>query len=252
MEYLVFDVGGTAIKYALMNDELEMLEKGSVPTPHDTLENFLEVIKSVYEQYKDVDGIAMSLPGLYNKKTRKMQVPGALEYNQDVDVLAEIKKVTTDRVVIENDAKCAAQCEVTYGSLKGTDVGAVCIIGTGIGGGITIGDRVFTGGHGFASEFSYLSTKWTEKNGFDSKWGSDGSALRLVNGIKEAVGASDPFDGIKAFEYCNNGDPRALKVLGDFTDIIAMGLFNIQAAVDPDCIAIGGGISKQPILKWYP
>ena len=180
-----------------------------------------------------------------------MQVPGALEYNQNVDVLAKIKKVTTDRVVIENDAKCAAQCEVTYGSLKGTDVGAVCIIGTGIGGGITIGDRVFTGSHGFASEFSYLSTKWTEKNGFDSKWGSDGSALRLVNGIKEAVGASDPFDGIKAFEYCNNGDPRALKVLSDFTDIIAMGLFNIQAAVDPDCIAIGGGISKQPILMTY-
>ena len=251
MEYLVFDVGGTAIKYALMNDELEMLEKGSVPTPHDTLDNFLGVIKSVYEQYKDVDGIAMSLPGLYNKKTRKIQVPGALEYNLNVDILEEIKKVTTDRVVIENDAKCAAQCEVTYGSLKGTDVGAVCIIGTGIGGGITIGDRVFTGSHGFASEFSYLSTKWTEKNGFDSKWGFDGSALKLVNGIKDAVGASDPFDGIKAFEYFNNGDPRAINVLSDFTDIIAMGLFNIQAAVDPDCIAIGGGISKQPILMTY-
>ena len=251
MEYLVFDVGGTAIKYALMNDELEMLEKGSVPTPHDTLENFLGVIKSVYEQYKNVDGIAMSLPGLYNKKTRKIQVPGALEYNLNVDILEEIKKVTSDRVVIENDAKCAAQCEVTYGSLKGTDVGAVCIIGTGIGGGITIGDRVFTGSHGFASEFSYLSTKWTEKNGFDSKWGFDGSALKLFNGIKDAVGASDPFDGIKAFEYCNNGDPRAINVLSDFTDIIAMGLFNIQAAVDPDCISIGGGISKQPILMTY-
>ena len=77
MEYLVFDVGGTAIKYALMNDELEMLEKGSVPTPLDTLENFLEVIKSIYNRYSSVDGIAMSLPGLYNKKTHKMQVPGA-------------------------------------------------------------------------------------------------------------------------------------------------------------------------------
>lgn len=251
MEYLVFDVGGTAIKYALMNDELEMLEKGSVPTPHDTLENFLEVIKSIYNRYSSVDGIAMSLPGLYNKKTHKMQVPGALEYNQDVDVLEEIKKFTTERVVIENDAKCAAQCEVTYGSLKGTDVGAVCILGTGIGGGMTIGDRVFTGGHGFASEFSYLSTKWTDKHGFGSKWGSDGSALRLVNGIKKAVGASDPFDGIKAFEYCNDGDTRALNVLKDYTDTIAMGLFNIQAAVDPDCIAIGGGISKQPILMTY-
>ena len=124
----------------------------------------------------------------------------ALEYNQDVDVLEEIKKVTTERVVIENDAKCAAQCEVTYGSLKGTDVDAVCILGTGIGGGITIGDRVFTGGHGFTSEFSYFSTKWTEKNGFDSKWGgTDGSVLK------------------------------------DYTDPVA----------------IGGGISKQPILMTY-
>lgn len=76
MEYLVFDVGGTAIKYALMNDELEMLEKGNVPTPLDTLENFLEVIKSIYTRYSSVDGIAMRLPGLYNKKTHKMQVPG--------------------------------------------------------------------------------------------------------------------------------------------------------------------------------
>ena len=101
--------------------------------------------------------------------------------------------------MIENDAKCAAQCEVTYGSLKGTDVGAVCILGTGSGGGMTIGDRVFTGGHGFASEFSYLSTKWTDKRGFGSKWGMDGSVLRLVKGIKMAVEASDPFDGIKAF-----------------------------------------------------
>ena len=251
MEYLVFDVGGTAIKYALMNDELEMLEKGSVPTPQDTLEHFLNAIKGIYEQYKNVEGIAMSLPGLYNKKTHKMQVPGALLYNQDVDILAEIKKVTTERVVIENDAKCAASCEVTYGSLKGTDVGAVCILGTGVGGGITIGDRVFTGSHGFASEFSYLSTKWTNKEGFGNKWGFDGSVLKLVKGVKEAVGEEEPFDGIKAFEYCNKGDTRALNALKEYTDNIAMGLFNIQAAVDPECIAIGGGISKQPILMTY-
>ena len=64
----------------------------------------------------------------------------------------------------------------------------------------------------------------TDKRGFGSKWGSDGSALRLVNGIKKAVEASDPFDGIKAFEYCNNGDTRALEVLKDYTDTIAMGL----------------------------
>ncbi len=253
MEYLVLDVGGSAIKYALMNDELEMLEKGKVPTPHDTLDNFKNAVHNIYNQYKErVDGVAMSLPGLINKHTKKVQVPGALTYNLDVDIVKELQAVTTSRLTIENDAKCAALCEVEHGSLKGTDVGAVCIIGSGIGGGITIGDKVFTGTHGFAGEFSYLSDDWTKKEGFDGKWGYDGSALKLVAMIAKAVGKEPKeIDGLQAFEYCNQGDERALSALKAFCDTIAMGLFNIQATVDPDKIAIGGGISQQAILHKY-
>ncbi|WP_296876988.1 ROK family protein [Thomasclavelia sp.] len=251
MNYLVLDVGGSAIKYALMNDDLEMLEKGKVPTPKDSLAAFKNAVKDLYEKYQDqVDGIAMSLPGLINKQTSKVQVPGALLYNQDADILAQLQSVTTKRFAIENDAKCAALCEVEYGSLKGTDVGAVCIIGSGIGGGVTIGDKVFTGVHGFAGEFSYLSTKWDEQDGFNSKWGFDSSALKLVKMIGNAVGKEE-IEGPEAFEYCNNGDKRALEALSKFCDIVAMGLFNIQAFVDPDKIAIGGGISQQPILHEY-
>lgn len=72
MEYLVLDVGGSAIKYALMNDELEFLEKGQVPTPKTSLEDFKKEIQSLYQKYQErVDGIAMSLPGLINKKRIK-------------------------------------------------------------------------------------------------------------------------------------------------------------------------------------
>ena len=253
MKYLVFDVGGSAIKYSLMNDELEMLEKGSEKTPLDSLENFKQVIKRVYEKYKgQIDGIAMSLPGLINRKTNRMQIPGALEYNFGVDILSELKSVTTDRFTIENDAKCAALCEVTYGSLKGTSVGAVCIIGTGIGGGVTIGDNVLTGSNGFAGEFSYFSTNWRDYEGFNSKWAVENSAFTLVAMIAQAKGLkAEDLDGIKAFEFCNNGDKAALKALSDYCDIVAMGLWNIQATVDPEKIAIGGGISRQPILMEY-
>ncbi len=58
-------------------------------------------------------------------------------------------------------------------------------------------------------------------------------------------------DGIKVFEFCNNGDEAALKALSEYCDILAMGLWNIQATVDPEKIAIGGGISRQPILMEY-
>lgn len=251
MKYLVLDVGGSAIKYALMNDKLQMLEKGKIPTPKDSLISFKTAIKDLYELYKDqIDGIAMSLPGLINKQTRKMQVPGALLYNQDAYILEELQSVTTKKFAIENDAKCAALCEVTYGSLKGCDVGAVCIIGSGIGGGITIGDKVLTGTHGFAGEFSYLSDNWAKTNGFDGKWGTDSSALKLVKMIGQAIGKEE-IEGPEAFEYCNQGNEKALTALKEFCDTLAMGLFNIQAAVDPEKIAVGGGISQQPILHKY-
>ena len=252
MEYLVLDVGGSAIKYALMNDELEFLEKGQVPTPKTSLEDFKKEVQNLYQKYQErVDGIAMSLPGLINKKTNKMQIPGALLYNQDVDILKELKSVTTDRLTIENDAKCAALCEVVYGSLKDSQVGAVCIIGTGIGGGVTIGDKVFTGVHGFAGEFSYLSIDWKKNLGFENKWGTDFGAFTLVKMIAKAKGIEEEIDGVQAFEYCNQGDKDALKALEEFCNITATGLYNLQAVIDPDKIAIGGGISKQPILLEY-
>lgn len=223
-----------------------------VPTPKTSLEDFKKEVQNLYQKYQErVDGIAMSLPGLINKKTNKMQIPGALLYNQDVDILKELKSVTTDRLTIENDAKCAALCEVVYGSLKDSQVGAVCIIGTGIGGGVTIGDKVFTGVHGFAGEFSYLSIDWKKNLGFENKWGTDFGAFTLVEMIAKAKGLVEEIDGVQAFEYCNQGDKDALKALEEFCNITATGLYNLQAVIDPDKIAIGGGISKQPILLEY-
>lgn len=253
MKYLVFDVGGSAIKYAIINEAYEILEKGSVKTPEDSFDHFRQVIKDVYETYRDtVDGIAMSLPGLINKQTNKVQIPGFLTYNEGLDVLQELKDATTDRFTIENDAKCAAICEATIGNLKDTDVGAVCIIGSGIGGALTIGDRVLTGVHGFAGEFSYLSTDWNHSLGFDDKWGRTGSVFTLIQMVAQRKGLdSKTMDGKMVFDLCNKGDQDALDELSKFCDNMAAGLYNIQATADPEKIAIGGGISQQPILMEY-
>ena len=251
MDYLAVDVGGSTIKYAIIDDELQIKERGKVPTPSDSLDQFKHTMALLYAKYNNrVDGIAMSLPGMINKHNNKVQIPGALHYNQDTDILSELRGVTTPRLTIENDAKCAALCEVRYGALKNTSVGCVIIIGTGIGGGITIGNEVFTGTHGFAGEFSYLSTDWSKSSGFDKKWAIESSAFTLVKSISDAVGQTN-LDGPSAFEYCNQGNENALVALKQYTDIIAMGCFNLQATLDPDKIAIGGGISQQPILLEY-
>ena len=68
---------------------------------------------------------------------------------------------------------------------------------------------------------------------------------------KELGLAEDELNGEEAFKYCNEGNEKALKALTEYCDILAMGLWNIQATVDPEKIAIGGGISRQPILMEY-
>lgn len=66
MKYLVLDVGGTAIKYALMTEKLEFLEKGKIKTPRDSIENFIDNIGNIYDKYKnDIEGMALSIPGVF-------------------------------------------------------------------------------------------------------------------------------------------------------------------------------------------
>ena len=65
MKYLVFDVGGSAIKYSIMTEDAEFIITGKVKIPTDSFENFRETIGSIYDEYKDdIQGIAMSMPGI--------------------------------------------------------------------------------------------------------------------------------------------------------------------------------------------
>ena len=68
-KYLVLDIGGSSIKYALMTECVEFLEKGKVATPQDSIESFVNVIGDLYDKYKDkIEGIAISMPGLIDSK----------------------------------------------------------------------------------------------------------------------------------------------------------------------------------------
>ena len=79
--YLCLDVGGSAIKYALIKEDLEMTYKSSVKTPMDTLENFIETIGKIYDQYaNDISGMAISMPGIIDPNKGYQFTGGALKY----------------------------------------------------------------------------------------------------------------------------------------------------------------------------
>ena len=178
--YLVFDVGGTFIKYALMDQKGKIYEKYKVPTPfqdgkvddngdeitpytvktEDGIAAFLEQIDIIYGKYSkeyQITGIAMSLPGQVNVNQGIVYGGGSLPYLDRVPLGNLIsRRCGNVPVALENDAKCAALAEVWIGNAKDCKDACVLVFGTGIGGGIIIDRKVRHGVGMIAGERSFL------------------------------------------------------------------------------------------------
>ena len=142
--YLVMDIGGSHIKYAIMTEDT-ILEKGEVVTPLDNVEHLIDVLVTLIKRFEPrVKGLAMSVPGRINTKEGIMHTGGYLGYMHDYPLVAELSKHTSLNVTIENDAKCAAKAELWKGSMKGIDTGLVVVLGSGIGGSVIINGKLPT------------------------------------------------------------------------------------------------------------
>lgn len=255
-KYLVFDIGGTFIKYALMNEETEILEKDKVPTPYyedHTKEDFYQVMDTIVEKYRDqIEGIAISMPGMLDNQNGHCVTAGMLGYLAGVTVGDELEARYDLPVSVENDGKCAALAEFWKGSLKGCTNGAVVVLGTGVAGGIIINGELYCGNRFTAGEYSYVCAvpeRKTEKEGY---WGFKSGAEALAKVVAKHTGADwKDYDGLKIFELVNNGDEKACAGLKEFTDFLAAQIYNLNIFLDLDVIAVGGGISQQPALHEY-
>lgn len=246
---LVMDVGGTMMKYALMDEDANIYQKGEVPTPIDSLDHFLDTVMSIYETVKeDVDGLAFSLPGNIDSDTGQIFAPGALLYNAGVNIIEKLQERIALPIAVENDGKCAALAEVWKGNLQDVQSGIVLIIGTGIGGGIIHERKLIKGSHFFAGEVSYLKTDLKD-NAFMSCFAMKGSTTALVGSVAAVKGMKmEDLDGKKVFAMIQEGDKEAIACLEEMCNYLAAGIYNLQCLLDPDRVLIGGGISKQPLL----
>lgn len=254
MKYLVLDVGGTAIKYALMTEKLEFLEKGKIKTPRDSIENFIDNIGNIYDKYKnDIEGMALSIPGILDSDTGYMYTGGSLEYNTDKNMLRVLGERCKTKIAIENDGKCAALAELWKGNLQECENGVVILLGTGVGGGIIKDKKLYKGKHFFAGEFSFIAGNINVMSNNDKEWwGSLNGLDGLLDDFARVKNLNrNEIDGIKFFEYANNDDKDALEILNKFTYKTALAIINLQCILDADKYLIGGGISEQDILIKY-
>lgn len=252
-QYLVFDWGGTFMKYALMNEKAEVISKGKIPSvkKDDNKENFYRVLDEVVNQYDDIDGIAISSAGVIDSSLGLIHTIGIFPFLNEVNLSEELSGRYHTKVTIENDGKCAALSEVWLGNLKDVDDGAVIIIGTSIGGALILDHKLRRGKKFFAGEFCSMCINVDETDKVESYVGQKCCTPYLCSLIQEKLNLENSIDGEEAFQYLNDGNALALEALKEFTDGLAMFLFDIYVPLDLEKILIGGGISEQQILMEY-
>lgn len=249
-KYCVIDVGGTNIKYALMDEEAKILDKGEVETPKDSLDSFVEAIGKVYDHYKDqVVGIAMSAPGRINSNTGYMFTGGALRYISQIPMADVLKERCPVDISIENDGKCAALAELWKGSLKNSQHGLVLTLGTGIGGGVIANGKLLRGQNFASGELSSFPTTILPVNDPINFWANINGTRGLTQ-VYEQYKNLEPnsVNGKMFFEAVNRNDEVAVKVLEEFAQHFANAIFAIQTVLDTEKVAVGGGISFQERL----
>ena len=249
-QYLVMDVGGSHIKYALMTPDA-ILEKGEVVTPRDTLDHFLDTLVSLYQKYEgQIQGIALSVPGRIDIHKGIMHTGGYLHYVVDLTLVTELGKRCPVKISIENDGKCAALAELWKGSLKDVQHGVVAVLGSAIGGGIIVDGKLLRGHRFAAGELSWMPISLVDMGTEEPfMWSHLCGTMGLTDVYERENGLPyHSLSGRQFFELVNAGNPSALKILTQFCRSFAIGVIAIQAVLDTQVIAIGGGISAQPIL----
>lgn len=248
-QYLVLDVGGSSIKYALIDENRNFIEKGKTDhAPKDSCEEFVEEVGKLYDLYADrIEGIGISMAGKLNPSDGYIVSAGNFPALQGKKLPEILKERCPVRIAVENDGRCAALAELHYGCLQDVNDALVLVIGSGIGGSFIHNRELYYGRRYCATEFSVLRTEG-DRTDLGSMWFFKNGIPGLIAMAKKALNTDRELNGIEIFRLANEGDERMLSGLDQFCQSMAVQLYNLQALFDVEKIAIGGGISAQPLL----
>ena len=148
MNYLAIDVGGTFIKYAVITDQCSNSVKDKTPTRQDSMEIFIDSLVEIYEKVSsnyELDGVALSMPGIIDSKRGFMYTGGTLFCISNVNIVEILEQRLHVPVTVENDAKCAALAELWKGAVKDCINAIVVVCGTAVGGAVICNREIVSG-----------------------------------------------------------------------------------------------------------
>lgn len=247
---LTIDIGGTFIKYGIFDEKYNLYTKGKIDTPKENIDSFLEALNNIYQQFTNIEGIAISMPGLVDADNGSAIIDGALAFLKHDNIQKLISDYLNIKVHIENDARCATLAELILGNLSDVNNGATIIFGTGIGGGIVIDRKIIKGANLYAGELSYLSIDLAKNMQGNNFFDAYCSLIGMASIIENRIGIKN-ISGIEIFKMIKEGNKDIEKIMRDICHKIAMIIYQLQFVIDPEKVLIGGGISQEPLFINY-
>ena len=250
MRILALDIGGTDIKYGIINESFDILEAHKTPTnAHLGGAHIIDTIIDISKNYTNIDKIAISTAGQVDSHSGVIVYATETIPNYTGTRLKEaVEKETGILTVVENDVNSAAYGEAHFGAGKGYDSFICLTYGTGIGGAIFLNGDVFKGSGFSAGEMGHIITHAGGKactcggNGCYEQYASTSALLRAVNEISPT-----PLNSFEIFSKMNS-DEKIKSAVDSWIDEIIIGLISIIYTFNPPLIILGGGIMNEEYI----
>lgn len=242
---LALDVGGTKIYNAIVNENGEIIseiEKHATPKTFDEIKKtFIEIIK---KHENDVDVIAFSTCGAVNNQNSK--ILGSTGNIAKGYPQMPFLELSTKPVFVENDANCAAWAEHEIGASVNCPTSVMITLGTGVGGGIIIDNRLLKGQNGAAGEMHFKMYSDKRRKCTCGSWDcfeiyASGTGLKITaqEMLKDQnVTTYDVMNGVK------NKNQKMLDVYHRWEEDITNGIIGLANIFDPDCVVLSGSLAQ--------
>lgn len=271
MYYFGIDLGGTNIAAGIVDENYRIVRKGSVPTnvsrPTDEIvKDMADLCRSLAKEegidLSQVAACGIASPGTANSET------GVVEFSNNIPMLyyPMVEKVSEylgmEKVYLDNDANAAALGEALAGSAKGAKSAIMVTLGTGVGGGIVIDGKIYSGFNHAGAELGHIVIEKDGKPctcGRRGCWEAYSSATGLINMTREKMEQTkdtvmwemcdydlNKISGRTAFNAMKlHYDKAGREVCEKYISYLATGIANIMNIFQPEVITIGGGVCNE-------